>query len=131
MKKKILLFSGISGTTAVMLGAMGAHALKAKLDANDLNAYETAVRYQLFHTFVLMIIALLITKTENKWLTSSAYFIGIGMLLFSGSIYLLSTQSLFTSMSLLFLGPITPLGGLLMISGWVMFTISIYKSTEL
>lgn len=104
---------------SVILGAMGAHLLKESLLESQLASFETAVRYLMYHSLALLFLGLL-THINTKWI--SRFFIG-GIILFSGSIFLLSTQNL-TQMELGFLGPVTPLGGMLLITAW---TILIYK----
>jgi uncharacterized membrane protein YgdD (TMEM256/DUF423 family) len=95
-----------------MLGAFGAHALRGKLAERSLEAFVTATRYQLTHAVVLLVIALLLAKMPSAWLKASAGFFLGGILLFSGSIYLLTLAKMRV-------GLITPLGGLLLIVGWL------------
>ncbi len=102
----------ILGALAVALGALGAHALKDVLDASSLSSYKTAVLYHLFHSIAL----LALTRGKYKRITAQLWLWGI--VLFSGSIYLLATDELM-EITLSFLGPITPLGGLLLIGGWL------------
>lgn len=122
MKKQFLVFGGISGALAVMAGALGAHFLKSKLQIDvftleNLAAFETAVKYQMYHAIVLVLLALLTDKVQNNILNKSGQCFMIGTVLFSGSIYLLSTATLL-GLSLSWLGPITPIGGLFLIVGW-------------
>jgi len=115
--KSILTTAGILGAIAVILGALGAHALKELLTEAQVNSFNTAVRYQMWHALALLALALLADKVKGSkgifwsWL--------IGVILFSGSIYLLNLDELI-GLDLGFLGPITPLGGLAMILGWVL-----------
>jgi uncharacterized membrane protein YgdD (TMEM256/DUF423 family) len=134
MRNGALVFAGISGFIAVMLGALGAHALTNKVEAGLLNpkslhAYETAVHYQMMHT--LAIIALLAIKDKypayNKTVTTLFM---IGIILFSGSIYALVAGDL-KGVDLKALGPITPIGGLCFIAGWFMLILSAIKNKEL
>lgn len=108
MKKLV----AISGALAVALGALGAHALKEVLDPSSLESYKVAVLYHLVHTLALLTVIKGNYKKVTVWLWSS------GILLFSGSIYLLALDELM-GMTLSFLGPVTPLGGLLFIAGWL------------
>ena len=105
-------FAAIFGGLAVILGALGAHALKDLLDTNAMESFKTATMYQLFHA-----IALLALPNEPKFLWTARSWIG-GILLFSGSIYLLVFDEII-GMNLSFIGPITPLGGLFLIAGWI------------
>jgi uncharacterized membrane protein YgdD (TMEM256/DUF423 family) len=108
---------------AVILGAFGAHALKARLDVGALANWETAVRYQFYHVFAIITAAWLADKSQDKLALRAGWLFFIGILLFSGSLYFLSLRNLL-EMNLLWLGPITPLGGLAFISGWVCLFIS-------
>lgn len=110
--------AGLLGAIGVITGAFGAHALKARLAAESLNSYKTGVLYLLLHALALLMISLYLSKHTSDVLKLSYNLILAGVVLFSGSIFLLSTQSL-TGVSMSFLGPITPIGGLLMIIGWI------------
>jgi len=113
MIKLTLIFSAISGMLSVGLGAFGAHALKGKLEVSGLlSTYQTAVQYQFYHTLALLAIGLLMTKYASPWLTYSSYLMMAGILVFSGSLYVLSLSGV------KWLGAITPLGGLAFILGW-------------
>ncbi|GAB5418723.1 MAG: DUF423 domain-containing protein [Crocinitomicaceae bacterium] len=118
----------VSGTTiimlAIILGAFGAHALKERLDAEQLASFETGVRYAMYHGLAFLALGLTADRLPN--LTWVYRLLLGGVILFSGSIFILSMQSLF-GVELKFLGPITPIGGVLMIVGWAMFTTSILK----
>ena len=120
---QIALISGsILGILSIVFGAFGAHALKKVLTEERLNSFEVGVRYQMYAAITLLIIGfhLDFTTTTEKW---AYYGIFWGCILFSGSIYFLSVKDVLKA-NLRFLGPITPLGGLLMIVGWVMLLIS-------
>ena len=121
MQKKILTTAGISGAIAVILGAFGAHALKKILSPESLQAFETGVRYQFLHVFAMISVALLFASYNQKMLTWSFRFFAIGTVLFSGSLYLLTTLG-WTA-----LGPITPLGGLSFILGWSSMVLAVVK----
>lgn len=115
---------GISGALAVALGALGAHYLKDKMQAglisaNALAGFETAVKYHLFHTLAMLMV-LIMPKDNNSKLLTRAYRLFLwGIVLFSGSLYFLCTRELFHAEWLKVLGPITPIGGVLMILGWL------------
>ena len=111
--------------TAVALGALGAHALKEILTENQLHSFETGVRYQFFHALAILFLALN-TEKFNPKLNRSLYLMTTGICCFSFSIYLLSLQG-FLGFPLSFLGPITPIGGILLISEWIMLFFSIKK----
>lgn len=103
---------------SIVLGAMAAHALKEVLEAKELASFETGVRYAMYHGLAFLILG--ISADRLPKLTWVYRLILSGVILFSGSIFLLSMQSLL-GVSMKFLGLITPLGGTLMIIGWVIF----------
>jgi uncharacterized membrane protein YgdD (TMEM256/DUF423 family) len=115
--KGLFTFACISGMMAVILGAFGAHALKAALQPEQLESYRTAVLYQFIHTLAMLLSLILHLKYAHNGFRAAALFFAAGILCFSGSIYLLSTQTL-TNISFGFLGPVTPVGGLFFITGW-------------
>ena len=127
MQKTFLLFSGISGAIAVILGALGAHALQNLIMPEQLQSFETGVKYQVYHTLAIMLVSILNDKLKSKHLKFAAYFFITGIFLFSGSIYLLSTRNLLGIETWTFLGPITPIGGLAFICGWIFIFISGWK----
>jgi len=108
MKRIAAIFGGL----AVILGALGAHALKDLLDATAMESFKTATMYQLFHA-----IALVALPSSEKFIWTARCWIA-GTLLFSGSIYLLVFDDLL-GMNLSIIGPITPLGGLFLMAGWI------------
>lgn len=119
MTKNILIKAGIFGVIAVLGGAFGAHALKEILTPEHLASFQTGVRYQMIHAVVLLFLFLLINKYESKQFKIAASLIFWGVILFSGSIYILTLKNIIGIEALKFAGPITPIGGLLIISGWV------------
>ena len=126
MDKKILLVAAILGVTAIILGAFGAHALKAYLDESQLVSFETAVRYQMYHALFLLFLASnnLIQEKTKKTIHILVIF---GVLFFSGSIYLLATNTI-TSFDFKVIGFITPIGGLLLIIAWSLLFFNILKN---
>ena len=122
MNKNIMAWGATFALTAVILGAFGAHALKKLLSINQLASFETGIRYQMFHGIVLLIIGFSNDKI-NKTAIISKLFIS-GTILFSFSIYLLNIQDLICT-SLSFLGPVTPIGGALLIAGWFCLLLSL------
>ncbi len=115
MQKLFLLLGSISGIISVAIGAFGAHGLKDYLTKTGrLDTFETAVKYQFYHTFALILVALLLNKYNDKLLNYAGYSFAIGIVLFSGSLYaLVATQ-------VTKFGAITPLGGLFFIAGWTL-----------
>ena len=116
MDKKIISTGAILGMIAIILGAFGAHALKKVLSIEELSTFETGVRYQMYHAFFLLFIGMIndLSQKAKKTIYNLVLF---GVLLFSGSIYLLAINSL-TSFDFKVIGFITPIGGLLLILAW-------------
>lgn len=128
MENRITLTGLFFGVTSIILGAFGAHALKNYLTPEQLISFETGVRYQMYHALFLLFLA----KNESinlKTKKTVYYLISIGVVLFSFSIFLLTTKNV-TSIDFKFLGPITPIGGLLLISGWMILLINFFKRKE-
>lgn len=121
--KLMLAVGGVNAAMVVILGAFGAHALKARLAPEMMAIYHTAIQYHLFHALGLLVIGLL-----SLWFPASGYlrwagwFMLAGIMLFSGSLYLLSLSGV------RWLGAITPLGGMAFIVGWVLFCLGVLKS---
>lgn len=117
MQHIVLLTASIFGILAIVLGAFGAHAFKKIISEEKITSFEVGVRYQMYSAIVLLIIGYNSNFTLNSELWAF-YAITLGTILFSGSIYLLSFSD-YWNINLRFLGPVTPLGGLLKIIGWV------------
>ena len=110
--------AALLGLVGVVLGALGSHALKARLAPEALESFEVGVRYQMLHALLLLAVeALPILNERYKRIISRL--VVSGVLTFSGSIYLLSTRAI-SGLDLSFLGPVTPVGGLLLIAAWGM-----------
>ncbi|MCB0686085.1 MAG: DUF423 domain-containing protein [Saprospiraceae bacterium] len=125
--KNTLLIGSILMGMAVILGAFGAHALADKLSAHQLQSYHTGVQYQFLHSLAILVFGALsfhLPETKLRW---PIMLIGMGILLFSGSIYLLSTADL-TGIPKGILGPITPIGGILFIAGWFSLAYKLIKT---
>lgn len=113
-KKLILMISATSGFLAVACGAFGAHGLKDLLEPHLYATYQTGVEYQFYHTFALLFIALAPSDLSSKYLGWAGIAFTLGILLFSGSLYLLALTGIKV------LGAITPLGGVAFLCGWVL-----------
>ncbi|GAB3340590.1 DUF423 domain-containing protein [Marivirga atlantica] len=123
MQKTVIITGAILGGLRVVLGAFGAHALKETLTASGrLDTYETAVKYQMYHSLALVLLGIIMNQFEHKMLNYSAYSFIVGMVIFSGSLYILCATGISK------LGAITPIGGLFLIAGWVLLALGIYKS---
>lgn len=129
---KQLMTIGLLGLTGVSLGAFAAHSLKNQLPSglinlDQLNGFDTGVRYQIYHALAMLLIIILKKDYDNKFLNWAYNFFFVGILLFSGSLYFLCTRHLLNADWLKFLGPITPIGGLFLISGWACLSFSAIK----
>lgn len=124
MNKNIMAWGVGFALTAVILGAFGAHALKELLSNNQLSSFKTAVRYQMYHGLALLFLGFAFDKIQKSAVISKLFI--SGTLLFSVSIYLLSLQEVIAT-SLSFLGPITPIGGTLLIAAWFILLLSLLK----
>lgn len=125
MDRKIFSTAAFFGMTAIILGAFGAHALKKVLTLDQLATFETGVKYQMYHALFLLFLGLnnhLASKTKKTILILTI----LGIIFFSGSIYLLATNSL-TSFDFKVIGIITPIGGLLLIVAWSILMIQFLK----
>jgi uncharacterized membrane protein YgdD (TMEM256/DUF423 family) len=118
MDRTLLLIGAVLGFLGVALGAFGAHALKSRLSPEMLAVFETGVRYQMYHAFAVLIVAAAIGHIGNTRLLVMAGWLFIaGILLFSGSLYVLAL----TGVGIL--GAVTPVGGLLFLIGWACLAI--------
>ncbi|WNH09364.1 DUF423 domain-containing protein [Thalassobellus suaedae] len=120
MTQQIIIATGaIFGMLSVILGAFGAHALKKILSSDQLHSFEVGVKYQMYHTIVLLVLGF-----NNTHISSATYWcFTLGILLFSFSIYGLVLSDA-KGKKLRFLGPITPIGGLLLVIGWLQLLIN-------
>jgi uncharacterized membrane protein YgdD (TMEM256/DUF423 family) len=124
---KIGISAGVFGGSGVILGAFGAHALKAQLDEASLQIWDTGVKYQLVHAVALLALAAMAEVREGRTGTSPhllgwvARCWGVGIVCFSGSLYTLALGGPH------WLGPVTPLGGLALITGWVLVAVASWK----
>ena len=117
--KKLLLICSIFGALAVVLGAFGAHGLKSVLPIDKLATFKTGVTYHFYHSITLLFVAILLKLSPLKWIKWSAICFILGIILFSGSLYLLATREVIGLVNYKWLGPITPIGGVFFILGWL------------
>lgn len=116
--KLLFIFAALSGGLSVTLGAFAAHGLKGMLSASSLSAFQTGVQYQMIHSVAIFALIILYRSWPNYWVQASAIAMALGIVLFSGSLYLLALTQI------KWFGPITPLGGLCFIAGWVCLIIA-------
>jgi len=123
--KVFLILGGLNAALVVLLGAFGAHALKARLSAEMLAVYQTGVHYHLFHALGLIAVGLVATQIPaSAYLKWSGWLMLAGIVLFSGSLYVLSVSGL------RWLGMVTPFGGLAFILSWTLFVIAVLKASS-
>ncbi|OAI11369.1 hypothetical protein A1359_14580 [Methylomonas lenta] len=118
MQSRFLFFAAIAGFLGVAMGAFGAHGLKSVLSEHHLDVYKTAVNYQMWHALLLAFISML---PPHKWLNWASWCLVAGMLLFSGSLYLLAIFNIG------WLGMITPFGGLAFLMAWGLLAWQAYQ----
>ena len=125
MTRKLLLLACIFGMTAVTLGAFGAHFLKRIFTEPELQVFETGVRYQFYHTFALLATAILGRYLSERMIGWAGGLFTAGIVCFSGSLYLLAFSEILGTQALNgILGPVTPLGGLFFIGGWLVLLLA-------
>lgn len=126
---------GLFGALAVALGALGAHFLKGKMETglintDQLNGFDTAVRYQIYHVLAMFLVVIMKNIYPGKYLTFAYNFFFWGIILFSGSLYFLCTRNLLGLEWLKVLGPITPIGGLSFVAGWICLCVAPFYKTS-
>ena len=119
--RQFLIVASISGALAVAIGAMGAHALEAHLDAQAMEVYQTAAEYHFYHTLALLAVAILWVWRPSNWLNAAGILFIVGIVLFSGSLYTLSITGIGK------LGMVAPVGGLSFIAGWLSMAMGVWK----
>ncbi len=127
MHKRFLITAAILGALTVAMGAFGAHGLKAIVPPEALTIYETGVKYQFYHVFALAITAILYEKYPSQTLINACACFIMGMLLFCGSLYVLTLKAATGIEWLSFVGPVTPVGGLFFIVGWLLLAWGVKK----
>ena len=120
--KVLLVVGSVFAALSVLFGAFGAHILKSRLSAEDLTIFETAVRYQIYHELGIMIMGVASFYIPHNLISLPSYFMIIGTIIFSGTLYLI----VFTNLR--WIGAFTPIGGLCLILGWLIFAYNIYRS---
>lgn len=123
MQQIFIRVAAIVGALSVAIGAFAAHQLKAIVSADVLQIFETAVKYQFYHVFALMVVGILYKEYGGKWLQWSGYLFILGIILFSGSLYILCVAKHFHPADKSWIGAITPLGGVAFIAAWVLLAI--------
>ena len=123
MKLNWFAVGAIAGAIGVALGAFGAHALKSRVTEDLLNVFEIGVRYQMYHAIALLAVGWSATRWPGAWVTASGWLFAVGILVFSGSLYVMT----FTGAR--WLGAITPIGGLCLILGWTALAVAALRGS--
>jgi uncharacterized membrane protein YgdD (TMEM256/DUF423 family) len=118
MDRTFLLLGALAGFIGVALGAFGAHGLRTRLSAEMLAVFETGVRYQMYHTFAILIVALAAARLDGWLIRTAGWLFTVGIVLFSGSLYALALSGI------TILGAVTPIGGLAFLAGWACLAIA-------
>ncbi|MDP3393668.1 DUF423 domain-containing protein [Sediminibacterium sp.] len=127
MHKGFIIIASFLGALAVALGAFGAHGLKNYASPAMINTFETAVKYQFYHVFALSITGILYAYFPTPMLVTAGKLFIVGMSIFSGSLYLLTLFSVLGYNQFKWIGAITPIGGLILITAWILMGISLWR----
>lgn len=119
--RTFVLLGALFALLGVALGAFGAHGLRGRIPAADLEVFETGVRYQMYHALGLFVVAWLATRFPGPWIAASGWFMVAGIVVFSGSLYLLVVSGI------RWLGAVTPVGGLSLLVAWVALGIAVLR----
>ena len=114
MDRTFLLIGAVAAFLGVALGAFGAHALRARLSPQSLEVFETGVRYQMYHALALLIVAIALVRLDGWIVRTAGWLFTAGIVLFSGSLYLVALSGVRT------FGAITPIGGVAFLAGWAL-----------
>ncbi len=129
MHKGFIKSAAVLGLLSVALGAFAAHALKEKISDYAVNIFETGVRYQFYHVFALIAVGIIYKDFSNRFLKWSGIFFIIGIILFSGSLYMLTYIKGAVLPGYSWVGAITPIGGLAFILGWIFLFIGCFNKS--
>ena len=129
LQKQMFQTGAVLAGLSVAIGAFGAHQLKDSISDASLDTFQTAVRYQFYHGLAILTLGGMLRRLNEKTAKLTFNFFLFGVIIFCGSLYILSTRELTLGDSLKWLGGLAPLGGLLFISGWAMIAYNGYKFT--
>ena len=127
MQKLFLITGTLLAGMAVALGAFGAHGLKKMVDADTIGIYHTGVQYQMYHALALLVVGILAGRVTNSFYHYAGFFFLGGIVLFSGSLYLIASLKAMNKAITPGIGIITPVGGLLFLVGWVLLLFALLK----
>ena len=127
MQKIHLILGSILAGLGVVLGAFGAHGLKKIVPPETVSSYQTGVQYQMYHAFALLIVGIISERFSSNLINWAGAFFVLGIVLFSGSLYLLASLKAMDKVGVSGIGVITPIGGLMFIVGWILLLVAIIK----
>lgn len=127
MHKVYLIIGTVLAGLSVVLGAFGAHGLKQIVPPETVATYQTGVQYQIYHAFALLILGILYDRYPNNFINYAGMFFIAGIVLFSGSLYLLASLKAMNKVGVSGIGIITPIGGIFFIIGWILLLLGILK----
>jgi uncharacterized membrane protein YgdD (TMEM256/DUF423 family) len=127
MNKRIIVTASLLGMLAVIAGAFGAHSLEGKLDAHHQDIWHTAVQYQFYHVFALLFLSTF-SRFKSKIINTTFYLFVLGIICFSGSLYLTACRSQLQWDWIGSLWPFAPIGGLLFIAGWITLAVAGFRN---
>ena len=130
MHRGYLTTAFVLAAVTVALGAFGAHKLADVAPEKAVKTFETAVRYQFYHVIALALTGILYNSYRNKWVRTSGMFFLLGIFLFCGSLYLLTLSMAIESADFKWVGPITPVGGVFFILGWIYLAVGIRNNKK-
>jgi uncharacterized membrane protein YgdD (TMEM256/DUF423 family) len=130
MHNGFLKIGALLGAFTVLLGAFAAHTIKARVTSELLSVFETGVRYQMYHTFILIITGILYKDYPTKYLLWAGKLFIWGIIFFCGSLYLLTYLKSIEAVNAYWVGAITPFGGLLFIAGWFFLFFTFFKADK-
>jgi uncharacterized membrane protein YgdD (TMEM256/DUF423 family) len=130
-QKNILLLGIVTAATAVILGAFGAHGLKKMVTTEQLDIFKTGVQYQFYHAMGIILVGVIAQHIDHVFIKRAASMFFFGIIAFSGSLYLMTLFFAQNTEGPKWIGPITPLGGVLFIAGWALLGLGIYKSKNI
>lgn len=128
MYRSYLVMGAFFGALAVILGAYGAHGLQdAVTDEKLIHGFQTGVQYQMYHSLALLAVGIIYEKIPGRFVKWAGNLFIAGIILFSGSLYLLTLLGNMQSSAVKIVGPVTPVGGLLLIVGWLFLLVGVFK----
>ena len=130
MGKNIFALGALLAALGVIIGAFGAHGLESKIRPDQIGTFETGVQYHFYHAFGILMAGILLYRQNNRFLRLGAYMMALGILLFSGSLYLLACRDWLEISHWKWLGPITPIGGLCFIIGWGLLAFAVLRNSR-